>query len=247
MREKHVYYAKRTTLLISCCAIALIVMGLFGCTNDNPSQSNPNGISAPAPDPEGSNYTITQNRYSLILGGVDCQDGSSDDYCGIDVTLRDGITIPVDATCELRWNVSDYPNRTVCSTSDGTSGSLSGGVYHLYATTDAYGVAHFRVSGSYTSSTGCGGGEGDSGTPRKVSLYVEGVLQSSAFCNVSVADPNGSGGVNSADLSIVVADNACSNYYSRSDLNADGSVTDADEDVLEGIIFHGGSPCSCGE
>ena len=49
MREKHVYYAKRTTLLISCCAIALVVMGLFGCTNDNPSQSNPNGISAMKP------------------------------------------------------------------------------------------------------------------------------------------------------------------------------------------------------
>jgi hypothetical protein len=248
MREKHVYYAKRVALSAACGVIAILVMGLFGCTNDNPSHGNANGISAPVPQPEGGNYTITRNRASLILGGVSSQNGVSDSHCGIDITVTDGMTTVVDAPCELRWNVSDYPNRSLCSSSNGTTYSLSGGVYHVYATTDAYGIAHFRVAGTYDTSTGCGGGEGSTSTPRKVKFFVEGVEQtiSGGWCNVSVADLNASGGVNSADLSIVVSDNACSNYYSRSDLDGDGDVDDADEDILEGIIFGGGSTASCG-
>ena len=253
MREKHVYYAKRTTLLISCCAIALIVMGLFGCTNDNPSQSNPNGISAPAPEtPENfTTYTISKNRASCILGGIDPNTGASDPACGIDITVKDETNtyFVIDAVVELRWNVSDYPNRIICRSDAGVTYSLSNGVYHVYATTDGNGVAHFRVAGYYTASTTCGSGEGDSSNPRKVRIFVDGDEQtnSAGWCNVSTADLNGSDGVNLTDLNELIDDDNCSNYYSRSDLNGDGVVNTFDRVIITNIINGGASDGDCNQ
>ncbi len=243
MREKHVYYAMRIALLAACGVISILVMGLFGCTKDNKSTS-PNGISAPAPEPEGSNYTITTNRNSIIL----CGTNSSivpDPLGGIDVTVRDSqYSVAVDATVELRWNDSDYPSRLYCIPGSGTTHTSGDGLQHLYATTDVNGVAKFRISGSYANTISCGGGQGDSGNPRKVSIYVEGVLQSTTFCNVSTADLTGNGGVTSADRTKFNIDDACANYYSRSDFDGNGTVNSADGDILDVIISGGNSTTS---
>jgi hypothetical protein len=228
-------------------------MGMFGCSNDNPSHSNQNGISAPAPEtPENTTYTLARNRSSLILGGVNAGTGAPDPACGIDITVRDqsNTNYIVDAVVELRWNVSDYPNRSICISGIGTTYSLSGGVYHVYTTTDASGGAHFRVAGFYTGSTGsCGGGEGSTSTPRKVRLFVDGDEQtiSGGWCNVSTADYDQANGVNSADLSLFLTDKGCANYYSRSDFDGDGDVDSDDQAILTNIITGGNSTVSCGE
>jgi len=253
MREKHVYYAKRATLLISCCAIVVLSMGMLGCTNDNPSHGSQNGISAPAPEtPQNfTTYSVTRNRNSVILGGVSVQDGSADPLCGVDITVKDETNtyFVIDAVVELRWNVSDYPNRSVCAATGGTTYSLSSGVYHLYATTDGNGIAHFRVGGGYTASVSCGGGEGSASNPRKVRLFVDGDEQtiSGGWCNVSTADLDNIGGVNDDDEDTFYTDEFCANYYSRSDFNGDGVVNGADLSKILSIINGGGSgisPCN---
>lgn len=243
MREKHVCYAKRIALLVACGAISTLVMGLFGCTNDNPSHSNQNGISAPAPEPEGANYTVSTDHNSLIIGGSNS--GSGLPTCGIDVLVLGGDNEPqIDAPCELYWNASAYPNRGICIAGSGTTYSFSDGVWHVYATTDAYGVARFRVGGFYSGTISCGGGEGSTSTPRSVTLIVEGVTVTSSLCNVTTADYNGSNGVNSTDITKFNIDDACANYYSRSDFDGDGDVDSADSAIINAIVNGGQSNAS---
>jgi hypothetical protein len=253
MWENDRKFHKTIVGIVAVFAVVMLVMGLAGCSTDRTqSTSDPNGVTVPVPEtPENPSYTVTQNRTSLILGGVNSGNGAPDPLCGLDITVDDGEPgYLVDALVELRWTDSDYPNRNLCSTGSGVTGSHSNGVWHLYAYTDAYGVAHFRVAGNYTGSTGsCGGGEGSSGTPRKGKVFVEGVEQTNAggWFNVSTADLNGSDGVNSADLSLFLTDDGCGNYYSRSDFDGDGDVDSADEDILDGIINGGGSTASACE
>lgn len=241
MREKHVYFSRRTVCVIASVAIAILMAGLFGCSNETP-RGNQNGISATAPEPEGANLTFTTDHNSLIIGAS--YSGTNQPTSGIDITVHNGQAVEVDAECELRWNASDYPNRSICIAGSGTTYSFSDGVWHVYATTDAYGVARFRVGGFYSSTYSCGAGEGDSGTPRKVSLYVGGNLESSSFCNVSVADCNGTNGVTSADVTKFNIDNACANYYSRSDYDGNGDVNSADLDIINAIKNGGQSDIS---
>jgi len=218
-------------------------MGLAGCSVDKNSETSQNGISAPAPDPEGASLTFTTNHNSLILGGTDGS-GVPDPLCGIDITVHNGLAVEVDAPCELRWSDSDYPNRVVCVVGSGTTHSYSDGVHHLYATTDAYGVAKFRVSGFYAGTISCGSGQGDANNPRKVSLYVNSSLESSTFCNVSTADLNGTGGVTNADVTKFNIDKNCANYYSRSDFDGNGFVNSADLDIISAIVSGGNSTSS---
>ena len=247
MREKKHF---SMAALISCFMFVVLMMGLAGCSTDRSPNDTKNGITVPLPEINPT-YSVTRNRTSLILGGVNSSTGAPDPLCGIDITVDDGEPgYLVDALVELRWTDSDYPNRNLCATGSGVTGSHSNGVWHLYAYTDAYGVAHFRVAGNYTGSTGsCGGGEGSSGTPRKGRVFVEGVEQtmSGGWFNVTTADLNGTGGVNSADLSLFITDRDCANYYSRTDFDADGDVDDDDEDILVGIITGGGSTSSACE
>lgn len=247
MRESHVYYAKKITLLVACAAISILVMGLFGCTNHDPSEGNPNGISSPAPEtPQNfTTYTVTRNWNSVILGGVNSGTGEADDNCGIEIHVRDASNTydVADAVVELRWNVSDYPNRSICTTTNGTTFSLSSGVYHLYATTNGTGIANFRVDGCYTGTVSCGSGEGSTTTPRKVRLFVDGDEQtiSGGWANVSTADLDCTEGVNYDDEELFYIDDFCANYYSRTDYNGDGTVNGADLSILLGIINGGGS------
>lgn len=240
MREKHVYFSTRTVCVIASAVIAILMVGLFGCSNETPSHSNQNGISSPAPEPDGANLTFTTSHNSIILGGVN---GSyePDPLCGIEITVHNGLAVEVDAPCELRWNESDYPTRVVCIAGSGTTHTFGDGVQHLYATTDAYGVARFRISGFYANTISCGGGQGDSSNPRKVSLYIDGLLQSSTFCNVSTADLNATGGVTNADVTKFNIDKNCANYYSRSDFDGNGFVNSADLDIISGIVSGGNS------
>jgi hypothetical protein len=242
MREKKFF---SLAALFSCAAIAVLMMGLAGCSVDKNSETSQNGISAPAPEPEGANYTITAGHNSIILGGISSSTLQPDPLCGIEITVRDSpYSVVVDATVELRWNDSDYPSRLYCVAGTGTTHTFGDGVHHLYATTNAYGVAKFLISGSYANTISCGGGQGDSGNPRKVSLYIEGNLESSTFCNVSTADLNGTGGVTSADRTKFNIDDACTNYYSRSDFDGNGVVNSADGDILDAIIAGGNSNSS---
>jgi len=111
MREKKFY---SLAALFSCAAIAVLMMGLAGCSVDKNSETSQNGISTPAPEPEGANYTITTSHNSIILGGWDVVEGP-DPLCGIEITVRDSpYSVVVDATVELRWNDSDYPSRLYC-------------------------------------------------------------------------------------------------------------------------------------
>ncbi len=250
MREIRSYSYNGIVRIVTCCAVVAIMVGLVGCSVDKTKDtaSNPNGITAPAPDPEGANYICSaeNGQYSLILAGTDSQTGTPSD--GITILVLGGSNdLQVDAPCELRWTASNYPNRTICSTGLGTTGSYSGGVWHLYTTTGADGKAKFRVAGSYAGSISCGSGEGSASNPRKVTFIVEGVTVSTSFCNVSVADYDGTGGVNSADLNLFLTDDGCSNYYSRSDFDGDGDVDSADETILTAIITGGHSTASCGE
>jgi hypothetical protein len=247
MREKKYF-------LISCFAFVVLMMGLAGCSTDKESATNPNGVSAPAPEtPQNTTYDVSRSGTSLILGGVDTQTGAPDPLCGLDITVRSQdypYPVLVDAVVELRWNVSDYPNREICVSGTGTTYSLSGGVYHVYATTNGSGVAQFRVAGFYTADASCGDAEGDATTPRKVRLFVDGDEQfiSGGWCNVSTADYNAVDGVNSADLSEFLGDAYwnCSSYNSRSDFDGNGVVNAVDQVKLQSIISGSGSDASCG-
>ncbi len=253
MRENGSFSHNGISRIFTCCAVVAVLVGLAGCSVDKTKDtaSNPNGITAPAPEtPQNTLFSVTGNRKSLILGGVSSQTGAPDILCGLDITVKDTqYSFLVDADVEIRWNDSDYPNRTIFCNGSGVTGSHSNGVWHLHATTDANGTAHFRVAGSYTGSLSCGGGEGDAGNPRKGRVFVDGVEQtlSGGWFNVSTADYNQTGGVNVADLSQVLADDTCANYYSRSDLDGDGDVDDDDYEIVEAIYFGGGSPTNCNE
>jgi len=253
MREKHVYCSKRTVCVIASVAIAILMAGLFGCSNETPSQGSQNGVIATAPDtPENTTYNLTLNRNTLVLGGVNgngVPDNNSN--CQLNVTLKDEGNIPlVDATIELRWTTGDYPHQIVCFAPSGVTWSVTSGgtIHHLYATTDAYGVARFRAAGYYDGSIACSGGEG---TYRDGRLFVDGVEQTAptgGWFNVATADLNDASGVTTADEDLCEDDIFCGSYYfSRSDYNGDGVTNSADLSILANIKNGGGSIASCNE
>jgi hypothetical protein len=229
------------------CAIAAMLAGLIGCSHDNSSNTESSGISAPVGRTENSSFDpflpacIIPQR--LVLCGVDPQTGAIDNNTNVqcNVYLENELEDPiVGATVKLRWNVSDYPNRSICSTPSGVTFSLSSGVYTLTATTDAGGWAHFRASGGYDGTTSsCSANT----ATRYGSVIVDNqTLVSNAFV-VSAVDLNNTGGLNAADWSAFLAGYNCSGspYLSRIDFDGSLSINAADYSIFLNIDNAGGS------
>jgi len=241
MREKKYF-------LISCFAFVVLMMGLAGCSTDKESATNPNGVSAPAPEtPENTTYNVTIEP-NFVICGVNGS-GVVDTYsaCEFLVTVLDEGNVPVvDATVELRWSTSHYPNRVICSVPSGVTGSLVNGVQKLFATTDAYGVAHFRAAGGYDGTSSC-----TANTAAKYGrVFIDGEEQTPpggapGWFVVSAVDLNNTAGLNAADWSLFLSAQSCGTYLSRIDYN--GSLTmDAQDEAIFTAIDGGGSeynPC----
>jgi hypothetical protein len=252
MGENARFSCTRIVFLISCYALLLVMFVLAGCSSKETPTGSSNGVSAPVDLPENSTYSNSVVPLAFILVGIDAQIGYADPLGEFAVRILDanGAPPPPSTPVEIRWNVSDYPDRVVCA-GYGTSVSLVNGVYKLSAYTNSQGWAYFRQAGYFSGSVACSGGDAD--TVRKGRLYVNGDLQDppaerGGWFLVAAADLNDTSGVDEDDEDLCSDDIACGSlYFSRSDYNGDRDVTSADLSILVGIASGGGSGGTCNE
>ena len=256
MREKKNF---SMSVLISCFAIAVLIMGLAGCSRDRAeTTNNPNGVSAPVDDPSSvlgcsdvsaSNCTIPQ---SFVLAGMNEQTNEPDNTSAakFTVVIRNIQNQPIPyVEVKLTWLFNKYPDRPVCAVSPNVYRSSDGYSQELTTTTDANGVATFRAAGGYTSYVDC---EFSEQTYRYGKVFVCGNElnpPTGGWFHVSTADLNAEDGVNSADLTLLLTDinTNCSEYRTRSDLDGNGVVNSADQSKLISISTGGQSTGQCQE
>jgi hypothetical protein len=106
---------------------------------------------------------------------------------------------------------------------------------YVRKTTDIYGQAIFRIMGNSIASYS-----------QYVNVYVCGVKINTFDVPVATLDLNGSGTVNSADLSVVVGDMSRQVAPERSDFDFNGQMSANDLSLFLNALFANGSITGCG-
>ncbi len=270
MTDRSIFEWFGRTVLVAIAVITLVA--LSGCGSDTPtpleSQPTLDEASEPAPgarDPGRPPFAETEEApcpadpntstipRALLLAG---RNGSVvDPLCEYRVTLRNFFGQPVTGTqVTLEWGPFDYSSYNVCSTQPfpGMTYQNVGGIRRFTATTDANGVARFRIVGSGPLG-GCAF-PSDSSVQKWGKVFACGVElrpsnRSPHAFSLATPDLNGSSGVDLTDLALFGVDRNCYNAtgiaHSRSDFNGDGAITVADLSIFGAIRFGNGSVQSC--
>ena len=171
--------------------------------------------------------------------------GQADPRGEFTVIVRDFSCIPIEgATVVIDFRDCD-PDIRVCSAQPfpGLTVGCDLSFTDVSATTDAQGIARFRIVGGARNTGGSPGYAGGA-CFGCVTVYADGInLGDMSVCTY---DENGAGGVSAADIPLLLADVFSATHLARSDFDFSGDVNAADIPRLLSVLFGGGSTESCG-